>query len=317
MGVSVNGVPGLDIEMEMKLVQQTLNQLQQEGATQHEIKLAMKDLGIKRANFYGWPNTYVFTKAMGEMLLKTVKKDTSVVVIRPTMVTSTYKEPFLGWTEGTIRSIDSIAVAYGKGALTCFLGDNEAVSDFIPADMVINAMLAAMVAHANQANNDDIIIYHVGSSASNPLKLPNTANYLSRFFTAKPLLSNDGKPIKVGKLTLFNNVASFNLYLFLRYLLPLQVLNLMNKVSCNYFEEIYIDYSRMVHVVMRMADLYKPYAFFAGIFDNKNTVKLLEAARRGLEKEEMNLFEFDPKIIDWKDYFINVHLPGVVKYLLK
>ncbi|MED6129016.1 hypothetical protein PIB30_103605, partial [Stylosanthes scabra] len=42
-GVSVNGVPGL----EMKLVQQTLNQLQQEGATQLKIKLAMKDLGIK------------------------------------------------------------------------------------------------------------------------------------------------------------------------------------------------------------------------------------------------------------------------------
>ncbi|MED6224128.1 hypothetical protein PIB30_080792, partial [Stylosanthes scabra] len=47
MGVSLNGVPGLDIEMEMKLVQQKLKQLRHEGATEHEIKLAMKDLGIK------------------------------------------------------------------------------------------------------------------------------------------------------------------------------------------------------------------------------------------------------------------------------
>jgi len=53
-----------------------------------------------RAKVYGWPNTYVFTKAMGEMLVGHLKEDLSVVIIRPTIVTSTYEEPFTGWVEG-------------------------------------------------------------------------------------------------------------------------------------------------------------------------------------------------------------------------
>lgn len=53
-----------------------------------------------RAKVYGWPNTYVFTKAMGEMLVGELKGDMSVVIIRPAIVTSTYKEPFPGWAEG-------------------------------------------------------------------------------------------------------------------------------------------------------------------------------------------------------------------------
>nr|ACJ83733.1 unknown [Medicago truncatula] len=57
----------------------------------------MKDLGMERAKLYGWPNTYVFTKAMGEMLVGTMKEKLSIVIVRPTIITSTYKEPFPGW----------------------------------------------------------------------------------------------------------------------------------------------------------------------------------------------------------------------------
>jgi fatty acyl-CoA reductase len=54
-----------------------------------------------RARMFGWPNTYVFTKAMGEMLLVHYNRDTvPLVIIRPTMITSTYQEPFPGWIEG-------------------------------------------------------------------------------------------------------------------------------------------------------------------------------------------------------------------------
>lgn len=46
-----------------------------------------------------------------------------------------------------------------------------------------------------------------------------------------------------------------------------------------------------------------------------NTEKLRMAARQG--GVETDLFYFDPKVIDWDDYFLNIHLPGVVKYILK
>lgn len=49
---------------------------------------------------HGWPNPYTFTKAMGEMLLGHLKEDLQLIILRPTVILSTYKEPFPGWIEG-------------------------------------------------------------------------------------------------------------------------------------------------------------------------------------------------------------------------
>ncbi|KAI3522934.1 hypothetical protein L1887_00986 [Cichorium endivia] len=66
--------------------------------------------------------------ALGEMLLENLKGDIPLVIFRPTIITSTYKEPFPGWIEG-IKTVDSMIVSYGKGRLTCFPGDPESVYD--------------------------------------------------------------------------------------------------------------------------------------------------------------------------------------------
>lgn len=55
---------------------------------------------VIRAMLHGWPNTYVFTKAMGEMLLADFKEKANLIILRPTIITSTYREPFPGWIEG-------------------------------------------------------------------------------------------------------------------------------------------------------------------------------------------------------------------------
>jgi len=53
-----------------------------------------------RARKYGWQDTYVFTKAMGEMLLGSMRGDIPVVILRPSVIESTYRDPFPGWIEG-------------------------------------------------------------------------------------------------------------------------------------------------------------------------------------------------------------------------
>lgn len=86
--------------------------------------------------------------------------------------------------------------------------------------MVVNAMIAAMVAHANQPCQ---IIYHIGSSVSNAVKYSSIQDYAQRYFTSNPWVNNDGNPVKVGKLTVMTSMASFRRYMTLRYLLPLKV----------------------------------------------------------------------------------------------
>lgn len=42
----------------------------------------------------------VFTKAMGETVIYIMRGDIPVVTIRPSVIESTFKEPFAGWKEG-------------------------------------------------------------------------------------------------------------------------------------------------------------------------------------------------------------------------
>lgn len=92
----------------------------------------------------------------------------------------------------------------------------------IPADMVVNAILVAAVAHANRPSADEVI-YHVGSSVRKPVRYSNIQDYGLRYFTAKPWINKDGRPVKVGKVTVLHNMDSFRRYMFLRYLLVLKV----------------------------------------------------------------------------------------------
>ncbi|KAK2965967.1 hypothetical protein RJ640_018322 [Escallonia rubra] len=311
LGETLNGKSGLDIDVETKVVEERLDELRAEGATPESITAAMRDLGIQRARKYGWPNTYVFTKAMGEMLLSQMKDNMPLVILRPTIITSTYKEPFPGWVEG-IRTIDSLAVGYGKGKLTCFLGDPESVIDLIPADMVVNAMIAAMVAHANQPGE---IIYQVGSSLANPVAYSEIQDYGQRYFSEHPWVNKDGTPVKVGKITVLSTMASFRRYMAIRYLLPLKGLQLVNTALCQFFQGTYVDLHRKIKFVFRLVELYEPYLFFKGIYDDRNTAELRMATRK--MGDEADKFYFDPGCIKWEDYFINTHIPGVVKYVFK
>ncbi|MFS8004920.1 putative oxidoreductase [Helianthus anomalus] len=87
--------------------------------------------------------------------------------------------------------------------------------------MVVNAMIAAIAAHANKTSSETI--YHVGSSVSNPVKFSRIQRCGYRYFSEHPWIGKDGKPVIVGEVTVLNSMASFHRYIRLRYLLPLQV----------------------------------------------------------------------------------------------
>ncbi|KAI3461304.1 hypothetical protein Pfo_017967 [Paulownia fortunei] len=258
MGETLAGskITYLDINTEKNIIEERLRELQTQKPTEKEITTAMKDLGIERAKLHGWPNTYVFTKAIGEMLLESYKEKASVITIRPTIITSTYKEPFPGWIEG-LRTLDSIFVAYGKGKLKFFVGDPESTLDMIPGDMVVNCMLAAIASHSNDKH--DLFVYQVGSSRRNPLKYADIKWLMFRYLTENPLLDSRGKPIRVGQPTTLNTMASFHNYIAIHYLPFLKVRSNMN----------------------------------------------------------IDVLNFDPKCIQWDEYFVNTHFLGIAKYVLK
>ncbi|EYU34264.1 hypothetical protein MIMGU_mgv1a0245681mg, partial [Erythranthe guttata] len=81
--------PRLDITDEVNLSVSR----KQMASSNYDLTRDMKSLGMERANLYGWYNTYHLTKAMAEMVINETRGDIPVVVSRPTVIESCYKEP--------------------------------------------------------------------------------------------------------------------------------------------------------------------------------------------------------------------------------
>ncbi|PWA56796.1 alcohol-forming fatty acyl-CoA reductase [Artemisia annua] len=268
MNETLNGKNNLDIKEEMKVIQERRRLLADKKANEEAISADMKEFGIQRAKLHGWPNTYVFTKAMGEMLLfDGLRQDVSLVIVRPTIITSTYKEPFPGWIEG-VKTIDGIIATYGRGRVSCLLAELSKVLDVIPADMVINAMIVGMVAHTKQPYSK--IIYHVGSSTTNPMKVSSFKNYMYDYFANQPLRNRQGNPIiPTTNVTLLNSMSSFQRYMTVRYIMPLKGVKYINIILFRAFNAWYLDADRKIKIMLRLADLYKPYVLINIIVEGK------------------------------------------------
>ncbi|KAM0871610.1 hypothetical protein ACQ4PT_039262 [Festuca glaucescens] len=309
MGETLREGTHLDIESELNLIKDALIELSTNSSSEKTERRTMKELGLKRARQFGWPNTYVFTKAMGEMVLGHLRGDLPVVIVRPSIITSLLKEPLPGWMEG-IRTIDSVILGYAKESLKFFLVDPDTIMDVIPGDMVVNAMMVAMAAYSEKQAQT---IYHVTSSLRNPASYTILQETAHRYFVDNPPRGKNGEPIRLSKMRFISTVARLRAYMVITYKLPIEILHLVNIVLCGVFSRLYDEHSRKYILAVKMIELYAPYTLFKGCFDNMNLERLRMATEQNNDGE--HYFDFDPKTIDWDDYFYRVHIPGVLKYL--
>ncbi|KAI5560610.1 hypothetical protein BDE02_16G058800 [Populus trichocarpa] len=297
--------PALDIEHEMNLALDS-----KEAFQENEVAQKMKELGLERARKYGWQDTYVFTKAMGEMVVDNMRGDIPVVVIRPSVIESTCKEPFPGWMEGN-RMMDPIVLYYGKGQLTGFLVDPNGVLDVVPADMVVNATLAAMAWHGME-QKPDINVYQIASSVVNPLVFQDLATLLHEHYNSSPYMDSNGRPIHVPSMKLFSSMEEFSAHLW-RYVTQRSRLAGMATSDRKLSQKHENICRKSVEQAKYLASIYEPYTFYGGRFDNSNTQKLMER----MSENEKGIFGFDVGSIDWRDYITNVHIPGLRRHVMK
>lgn len=90
----------------------------------------------------------------------------------------------------------------------------------IPVDMLVNSIIVAMAVNENKSSS---IIYHVGTSLRNPIKFCDIHDIVFKYCSENPWINKDGTIVKAGKFTMFKTMASFHMYMQIRYMLPLQV----------------------------------------------------------------------------------------------
>lgn len=181
----------------------------------------------------------------------------------------------------------------------------------IPVDMVVNAMMVSMAAHPEEQAH---IIYHVTSSVRNPAPYAVLAESAHRyFFDNPPCTGRNGERLRLNKMRFFKTVEWLRLYMAIKYKIPLEMLRLV--ALCGVLSQRYNKLSRKYRFVMQLIELYAPFSLFKGRFDDMNLEKLRMAMNKDQNNNEAYYFDFDPKSINWDDYFYSVHIPGVLKYM--
>ncbi|KAM0897330.1 hypothetical protein ACQ4PT_022635 [Festuca glaucescens] len=184
------------------------------------------------------------------------------------------------------------------------------IQNEIPVDMVVNAMMVSMAAHPEEQSQ---IIYHVTSSVRNPAPYAVLAESSHRyFFDNPPCTGRNGKRMQLNKMRFFSTIEGVRLHMAIKYKLPLEMLHLV--ALCGVFSRRYNKLSRKYRFVMQLIELYAPFSLFKGCFDDMN-LERLRMANKDQNNNEAYYFDFDPKSINWDDYFYRIHIPGVLKYM--
>ncbi|KAL2711651.1 fatty acyl-CoA reductase wat-like isoform X2 [Vespula squamosa] len=89
-----------------------------------------------------YPNTYIYSKAICEDLVRRYSNGIPTCVVRPSSVLATYKDPFPGWINN-IYGLTGIVFGVGIGVLHVLHCNIKLIADIIPADYVINNIIVA------------------------------------------------------------------------------------------------------------------------------------------------------------------------------
>ncbi len=262
--------------------------------------------GMKRAAHLGWPNTYTFTKSLGESMLAQRGDHLAIAIVRPSIVESSERTPFTGWNEGINTS----------GPLSYLLGTNfrqlpsneRKCLDVIPVDMVTRGMTLIAAALVQRQNAR---LYQLATSAINPVNMGRSIE-LTGLAHRKHYKMQQGLDhwLKVKLETIPVSKLRYE-----RMSIPMQkaVVSRINKVATT----MHIGKTPLAKVerdlgrAEKLIELYEPFILHnEHVFECENA-RLLSAA---LSPEEKARFDFSPETIDWWDYWINIHIPALRRW---
>ncbi|XP_067641796.1 putative fatty acyl-CoA reductase CG5065 isoform X2 [Eurosta solidaginis] len=109
-------------------------------------------LNLKYSDFQ--PNTYTFTKSLSEQIIAEYKDRLPVVIFRPSIVVSSIEEPVPGWVDNFNGPIGML-VACGIGIFRTSCAEPNIISDFVPVDVVVRAMLIATYRKATEESDQE------------------------------------------------------------------------------------------------------------------------------------------------------------------
>ena len=269
--------------------------------------------GLRRGRHFGWNDAYTMTKAMGEQLVQKERGDLPVAIVRPSIIESSLRDPEPGWLEG-LKVADPLIAHFSKGRLSDFPADPRVVLDVIPVDIVANAIISVL---PRIRDKKEIEVYHVGTSARNPIRFSEIFEYVYEYYRANPVLDRDGQPIDVARWQ-FPTVSRFARWCRYRYQIPMAITRrildrLPQSSRTNRMMRRVTRGEATLDRILALTEIYAPYTFLDCRFETRN----LERVHSELHPQDQKRFNTDITGIDWRSYVQNTHIPGLHRHVLK
>ena len=297
-----------DVRPVIAKLQKKIRDVEKNCPRPEQLAERLVELGVKESHRYGWNDTYTFTKWLGEQIIMEELQDSTLTIVRPSIIESTYQEPVPGWVEG-VKVADAIILAYAREKTPFFPAQVNGVIDIIPADLVANSLILA-VAEA-MAMPGEHRIYQCSTGSANPITigwmkhlLQSEANRNSEVYDR---LFPKGKPKRDFRI--------IDRRLFVMAMSVLKVVVTMYDGICKFtgMKNRIRKVTNFVNTSMKLAVTFSFYASPRYIFHNN---KLMDLASR-MTPADRSAFLVDAGIIAWKRYMGPIHLSGLNRYALK
>src|SRR5450432_237345 len=287
------------------------------------IREQMTQQGVERAARWGWPNIYTYTKSMGDQL---VARETGIVrsIVRPAIVESAVSYPFPGWNEGFTTSAPLVYLALkGQNLLPV---SNKLILDVVPVDHVCAGMLMAAAAACVEQPK---LVFQLSSGDLNPLHMDRVVT-LTGLYKRKRFQSKETGHKFVNALVArlaFRHVSQED---YAARSIP--TVNRVARRASGALGKLRPRWGagRLTEVVDRIKkgldevervtaeaakniELFRPF-----IFENQYILRAdnARALFDRLPPEDQKLLPWGPQHVDWYDYWMNIHFPGLQKWVL-
>jgi long-chain acyl-CoA synthetase len=277
----------------------------------------LRTAGLDRSKRWGWTNTYTYSKSLGEQLTALHAADANVplCIVRPAIVESALRFPFTGWNEG-VNTCAPIVYLFWKGER--FSPSNpDNILDVVPVDWVCQGTLLAA---AELLEGQAPLVYQLSTGGENPLHMRRAVELTNLAWRAR--YDQDFGPLKRH---LMRNLDTINVTpeQYKRYGAPAVqrvargvsgLLNALPSPARKLLKPVSNGFKALDKGAQTADLIFTLFAPF--ILDNNPVFKsnhVLAAANR-LDDEEFGYFGYPVTDLDWRHYWIDVHMAGLQRW---
>lgn len=248
------------------------------------------------------PNTYSYTKGITEGLVHSFHDKLPLVIVRPSIVVASWKEPMPGFVEG-VNGPTGLMIAAAKGVVRSMLGNPDNPCEAIPVDMNINCILALAYKKRLMENQSEVYYCNITDSGIHTITWGQALDLGKEVFDEYPMLVALWYPNGSMKANSFLHMLCV---IFFHYL-PAYIIDFLLFITGN--KPFLVDVQKRISHGLKVLQYYTSRKW---IFKNNN----LQSLYNELSEVDKKKFSFNFREVPFKEYIRNYAL-GIRKYILK